>query len=494
MMPLHTPMTRLHTLALAIALSSSLLMPLAEAAEADTAHILERLDKLEKNQSAAQAELKEKDVRIHELEEQLQQLQQSPAGKPDPVLATAGPEAEKYYGDFTPGGGFRVANTRYGALSLSAFAYLRYLNQSGLDDSYVDGNGNTQSIDKRNDIQVQKVILYFKGWVYDPNLRYVFYTWTSNTSQGDPAQVVVAGYLSYAFSQAFNLAAGIGGLPGTRSMEGQWPSFLKVDYRTITDEYFRGSYTTGIFANGDLGEGVQYKVMLGNNLSQLGVSASQLDDGLNTFAGALWWMPSTGEYGPGQGFGDYEFHENLATRLGVHYSESRETAQSQPGSDVTENTQIRTSDGRSLFTPGSYAAGVNVDKARYRMSTVDGGMKYRGFSLEGEYFMRWIDDIRANGALPFSNLTDTGFQLQASMMVLPKKLQLYLSGSRISGEYGDPYDTGLGANWYPYATTRKLRVNAEFMYLRHSPVGYSSVPFVLGGNGMVFNTNIELSL
>jgi hypothetical protein len=27
--------------------------------------------------------------------------------------------------------------------------------------------------------------------------------------------------------------------------------------------------------------------------------------------------PTTGEFGPGQGFGDYEYHEKLATLLGV---------------------------------------------------------------------------------------------------------------------------------------------------------------------------------
>jgi hypothetical protein len=484
------PHIRLSRLAISVFLCAPLF---AQATDSDTAQIYERLEKLEKSQISSEVELKNKDIKIHQLEMQLQELKKTAPFVAEGMLATAGPEADKYYGDFTPGAGFRVAKTKYGELSLSAFTYIRYLNQSGLDDTYVDGNGNTQSIDTRNDIQVQKVMLYFKGWVYDPALRYVFYTWTSNTSQGEPAQVVVAGYLSYAFDKAFTLSAGIGGLPGTRSMEGQWPNFLKVDYRTIADEYFRGSYTTGIFANGEVAQGLQYKVMLGNNLSQLGVSGSQLDDGLNTFAGALWWMPTTGEYGASQGFGDYEFHESLATRIGMHYSESRETAQSQPGSEVTENTQIRTSDGRSLFTVGAYAAGVGVEKARYRMSSVDAGMKYRGFALEGEYFMRWIDDIKANGALPFSNLADQGFQLQASTMVLPKKLQLYLSGSKILGEYGNPYDVALGGNWYPYQDTRKLRVNAEFLYLNHSPVGYTSVPFVLGGNGMVFNTNLELS-
>jgi hypothetical protein len=36
-----------------------------------------------------------------------------------------------------------------------------------------------------------------------------------------------------------------------------------------------------------------------------------------------------------------------------------------------------------------------------------------------------------------------------------------------------------------------MRVNAEMLYLENSPVGYSSVPFAVGGNGWVFSSNLE---
>ncbi len=48
-------------------------------------------------------------------------------------------------------------------------------------------------------------MLYFKGWVGDPKLRYLAYVWSANTSQGQGAQVVVAGNLTYMFDPAFNL-------------------------------------------------------------------------------------------------------------------------------------------------------------------------------------------------------------------------------------------------------------------------------------------------
>jgi hypothetical protein len=475
------------------------------AGDITSAEILKRLERLEASQEELKQQLKIKDQKIQQLENEKNALaaQQSSVvvDKKSEMTAAQKSAEEKIAkkdqsGYFIPGKGFRLADSDIGSLTFTAYTYARYLNQEGLDDSYVDAFGRTKNLDIRNDLQMQKALLYFKGWLYDPNLNYLLYTWTTNTSQGDPAQVVSAGYMSYHFDDAFTLGAGIYGLPSVRSMEGQWPGMLKVDSRTIADEYFRGSYTSGIFAMGTLAEGLQYKTMLGNNLSQLGVSATELDDNIDTFSTALWWMPTTGEFGKGQTFGDFEEHENLATRLGVHYTHSTETSQNQPGKDDPENTQIRLSDGTGVFAIDAFANGSQIEEARYQMASLDAGLKYQGFALEGEYYWRWVDQFQVVGSLPADvadDLYDYGFQLQASMMVIPKTLQLYLSGSKIYGEYGDPSDIALGLNWFPLRDNSRVRINSEFLYLNDSPVGYSSVPFAVGGNGMVFNSNIELS-
>lgn len=155
-------------------------------------------------------------------------------------------------GVFEPGKGFVVARDEWGELDISAFTYARYLNQKGLDDTYTDSFGRTSNLDIRNDLQFQKITLNFKGWLFDPRFRYLLYAWTSNTSQGDPAQVVLGGNLGFQFDEAFNLYAGIGALPSTRSTNYTFPNWLKNDHRTIADEFFRGSYTSGIWANGKL--------------------------------------------------------------------------------------------------------------------------------------------------------------------------------------------------------------------------------------------------
>ena len=215
---------------------------------------------------------------------------------------------------------------------------------------------------------------YFSGWFMDPRLHYIGYVWTSNPSQGLGAQVVVAGNVGYRFSEHFDVGGGIGGLPGTRTVEGNWPLWLSVDNRLIADEFFRPSYTSGIWSRGKIVDRVKYWVMLGNNLSQLGVDAGQLDNTFDTWSGVVTWMPTTGEFGTAGGFGDFDDHEQVATRFGLHYTSSTENRQSQPSTEAPENSQIRLSDGNVIFNVGLFGPGIAISDVKLP----DGGLRRRG--------------------------------------------------------------------------------------------------------------------
>ena len=65
--------------------------------------------------------------------------------------------------------------------------------------------------------------------MFDPRFRYFLYAWSSNATQGQGAQVVLAGNLSYAFNDSFIFGAGITALPGVRSTEGNFPNWLNVE-------------------------------------------------------------------------------------------------------------------------------------------------------------------------------------------------------------------------------------------------------------------------
>ena len=239
-----------------------------------------RLRALEQRQSQLEQQLLERDARIRELEAQVKPAAAAatavapvaapataPASLPGsataPTAVAATPEEDRFrepeetessWGRYEGGKGIVLARSDEAEVAFSAFTYVRYLNQLALDDTYTDAFGRTRDLDLRNDAQLQKVTLNFKGWLFDPDFRYLFYTWTSNTSQGQDAQVVVAGNLSYRFSDAFSLAGGIGALPSTRSTNYTFPNWLRVDNRTIADEFFRGSYTSGFWAWGKVSD------------------------------------------------------------------------------------------------------------------------------------------------------------------------------------------------------------------------------------------------
>jgi hypothetical protein len=391
-----------------------------------------------------------------------------------------------------PNLGFLLYDGEKGQIYLRLFSYTRYLNQRSLDESYVDAFGNTHVVQRRQDVQLQKFFSPFAGWFLTPKFRYYLYVWSSNPSQGDPAQVVGAGNLSYTFNRFVTAGFGITSLPSVRSTEGQFPYWIGVDDRLIADEFFRGSYTDGVWLKGELPQKLAYQAMFANNLSILGVSATQLDDKFDTQSYSLAWRPTTGEFGLYGTFGDYDNHQQIATRLAVHFTHSLEDKQSQPSTNAIENSQIRLTDGSVIFTPNLFGPGITVDSVDYRMMSIDGGVKYRGVSVEAEYYRRWLDDFTGADTGGIAPISDNGYQLQTSAMVVPKTLQAYVSGSQIFGRYGDSSELRAGANWY-FRHERGLRVNAEWLHENKCPVGYTAFPVPVGANGNVFHLNLEMN-
>ncbi|MDX2086305.1 MAG: hypothetical protein SFX73_00590 [Kofleriaceae bacterium] len=244
-----------------------------------------------------------------------------------------------------------------------------------------------------------------------------------------------------------------------------------------------------MWAWGSIGSWLHYRAMIGNNLSQFGVDAGQLDMGLRTYSAAVWW--TTSNFNLYEAYGDFEGHKHVAASVGAAFTQSREDAQSQPGTNAPENVQIRVSDGRVIFDPDAFGPGTQITRATYRMLAIDGAVKRHGLSLEGEWYYRWVDDLVVLGPVPFTHLRDTGFQLQAAVMVRPKQVMVYAAGSKIFGEYGDPWDIGLGVNYYPFHN-RAMRLNGELIIVNRSPVGNLNSPLVVGADGVIAVANLEL--
>ena len=252
----------------------------------------------------------------------------------------------------------------------------RYLNQLPPQETYIDHLGVSHVIDTRNDMQWHRVLLTFMGWVYVPKFTYTVTVWTVNAT----SQIAIVGNFEYIVAKQFKLGGGINGLPGTRSLLGSHPYWLATD-RFMADEFFRPGFTTGVWATGELLPRFFYRAMIGNSITQVGITAGQLTRHLAT-AASVWWLPTTGEFGPRGGFGDYEDHKKLALRLGTSYTHSHENRFNQITSSSPDNAQIRLSDGLLLFQTGALAPGVTVLDATYQLNAFDAGLKYRGAFLQ----------------------------------------------------------------------------------------------------------------
>src|SRR4029079_9872215 len=166
--------------------------------------------------------------------------------------------------EYIPNVGFRLYTGEKGEIYFRLMSYVRYLNQRNIDPSYTDAFGVQHTVQQRQDVQLAKFFAPFSGWFLTPKFRYYLYVWSSNASQGDPAQVVGAGNLSYVFNRFVTVGAGITSLPTVRSTEGQFPYWLGVDDRMIADEFFRGSYTTGVWLKGEFATKWKYMAMFAN--------------------------------------------------------------------------------------------------------------------------------------------------------------------------------------------------------------------------------------
>ena len=390
-------------------------------------------------------------------------------------------------GEFTPGRGFDLVRTKFGTLNLSMYAIARYLNQMG-DNTWQDHLGRDRSFKGRNDIFWHRVMLWFSGWLGTPKLTYTATVWTVFTTQ----QTLVYGNLQYKLNKFLKFGVGVGPNLSVRSMQGPFPFYSSTD-RTMGEEALRGGFTNGFWVTGEIFPKLFYNIMIGNNLSSLGIKAGSLTRDLSKSA-MLMWMPTTGEYGPRGGIGDLEHHEKIATRFGASYCHSREDRFNNIGEPSPDNTQVRMTDGVLFFETGALADGVTVNQADYDMLAVDLGLKYKGFNLQTEFYARKLSDFDTDGPVPINTLKDYGYSLQVSYMVIPKKLNVYLINGYFWDEFDRrPWEVGGGVNIYPLKN-RSWRLNGQFMHVEKSAAGGTFGLYTAGQTGTTITLGVDILL
>ena len=133
---------------------------------------------------------------------------------------------------------------------------------------------------------------------------------------------------------------------------------------------------------------------------------------------------------------------------------------------------------------GAFAPGVTLQKATYRMWAIDGGLKYNGLAINGQYYFRWLNDFVADGPLPLSSTFDHGFEFVAGKFVVPKKLMAYGRGSMVFGQFGNSWEYAGGVKWH-FLPTERLWLSAEVMRVNKDPYSGTFTPYTSGLTGWV---------
>src|SRR5436190_1816421 len=367
-------------------------------------------------------------------------------------------------------------------LRLNGVTQFRYLNTLNSDETYTDHLGVEREVQKRNDVTVNRTMFLLNGYIYSKKLQYSFLVWTA----AGAASIIIAGSIGWQFNKHLTLTAGYLGIPGSRSLTNTFPYFSSTD-RTMADNFFRPGFTQGIMAAGEIRKGLYYNAFLGNSLNTLSISFNKIDTNLMG-SGCVWLEPLGAYCEPGRVvnmYDDYFAQKKLRIRLGTSYTISKEDRFSNLDTSSPENTGVYNSDGVNAFQTGAFAIGVTVQNATYRMWATDWGLKYNGLAINGQYYLRTLNNFKADGPLPLTSTFDHGFELSVAKFVIPKKLMVYGRSSAVFGEFKSPYEFGAGVKWH-FLATERLWMNAELMkIIGGSPYNGAFSPYNSGINGWV---------
>lgn len=335
--------------------------------------------------------------------------------------------------------------------------------------------------ESRNDFELERARLIFSGHFYDPNLQ--FYLQLDGDTDDNHRAVYHDFWVNYVFSEAFNLYVGKAFVPGSR----EWlngSSRAHLADRSMATTFFRPDRSVGIWAIGEIAEGLFYRAMVSNgfNTTDLERGGLQVDDQL-TYSASMWWHP-LGDFG--KGFADLAYHEDPVVQVGHSFTYSPTEPIQATGAPRLEQRAFRLSDGSRLVSAGVLAPGVTLNKFDVYLYAVDFALKYRGWSVNSEYYFRWLQDFKTSGgSIPFRKLYTDGFYADVGYMVLKKKLELVGRISAVDGFFGDAWEYAAGVNWYVNGSVSN-RLTFDVTVLDGNPASSSSPGFEVGMDGIMY--------
>lgn len=378
------------------------------------------------------------------------------------------------------------------AMYLGARLQLRHTGFTRNAETWTDSSGVTRSIRNRNNFESERLRLNVSGTAIDPAMTYYF-VFDGDADGGSNVDLLVSMF-TYEIDPALKVRFGRWKVAADR----EW--LLSSRYTTLTDrsmatEFFRVGFSDGVWLLGDVGDDCYYEMSLTNGLRTSNRRAFNLDDNLGAAANVRW--EPLGAFGPG--FVDYARHEEPVVQLGGGVAINKSDDRSDVGFPTGDNNFVRLSDGTLLASTGALGPGVSVLGDRVLEGALDLAVKWRGWFLSSEFFVRSIQDLTADGPIVISQIDDHGFRCDCGKFLVPKRLDAIGRVSHVSGPFGDAWEYAAGFNYYWGSGSRDGELNDrinkftfDVTLLDGSPVTSGPADLVAGDDGVLFRTQMQI--
>ncbi len=338
--------------------------------------------------------------------------------------------------------------------------------------------GGPVRVNNRNDFEIERGRLVFRGFVYTPELRY-FLNFDFDTD--DNHRVIAHDFwFNYKFSDAFDLHFGKARVPGSRDWL-ESSAVLRFADRSMATTFFRPDRSVGVWAAGELAEDVFYRAMVSNGYTATDLAFADLDTNL-AYSLSKWW-DVYGNYGVG--YSDLKWHDEPAAKVGHSFTYANQSGVNSSGIPRSEQNFIRLSDGTQLITPDALAPGVTVIGSNIFMYAIDFAGKYQGWSFNSELFFRWLTQFKTvGGPVPHSQLYTHGFYADVGYMLIKERLEIIGRISNVDGLFKDSWEYAGGVNWFVNGTHRN-KVTFDITHLDGAPVENTGPNYQVGQDGIL---------
>lgn len=370
-------------------------------------------------------------------------------------------------------------------MRINARIQFRYTLFERSTDEWIDGTGRARPIQNRSEFELERARLAFSGYVLSPRLQY-FINLDGDTD--DNHRIVLHDmWFNYEFNRYFNLHIGKAMVPGSRDWLNGSTRTRFVD-RSLTTTFFRPDRSVGIFTTGEPLDNWYYEVQVANGIATSDLEFGDVDKNFAYSMTTFWDV--FGNFG--KGFVDLEWHEDVGVQVGTSFTYAGVQGRDVAGLPRQEFFALRLANGSRVVEEGLFAPDVTVSNLDFYLWAIDAGVKWKGFSANGELYYRWLDDLSGNGPIPVGTIYNYGFYYAMGYMLIPERFDFNVRTSQILGDFGYGAEYAGGFNYYVLGT-HNVKLATDITRVVDSPTSNSGPNYRPGDNGWMWRLQMQVA-